>query len=227
MKTKILNSIKIVVIAGIFAVAVSYASAWSPSTAFPTVVDTGSANQTKSGPLMSEKYMASDLGFFKKMLLPGNDSWLNIGGPFVTKNVDLDDITSIESARGTTPLVIHLNNRTQTKKQGVTGQDAVNFISAGGQCQPNIAVTNDKVSAFQLVSANNTGGNADIIARQLKLTGGNPGNNKVLAAVDTNGNAVWATMTVENGAIVIKDSNGKLISSETSAPASSDPMCIN
>lgn len=124
-------------------------------------------------------------------------------------------------------MVIHLNNRAEKSEKNINGQDAVKFISPAGQCQPNIKIVNDRASAFELTSTKNTGGNADILARQLKLTGGQPGNNKVLAAIDTNGNAVWATMTVENGAIVIKDSNGQLISAgNSSSPTSSDPLCI-
>lgn len=223
---QLFNSIKIIGIAAVLAVGVSYVSAYSPQTPVPAVINTGTTDQIKAGQLMSEKFMASDLGFFKRMLLPGNDSWLNIGGTFTAGN-NPDAISNITSTGGTVPLVIHLNNRAEKSEKNINGQDAVKFISPAGQCQPNIKIVNDRASAFELTSTKNTGGNADILARQLKLTGGQLGNNKVLAAIDTNGNAVWAIMTVENGAIVIKDSNGQLISAgNSSSPTSSDPLCI-
>jgi hypothetical protein len=226
MKKQIFTFIKVLIPTVMLIAGISYVSAWSPAIQIRGNINTGIENQAKQGQLMSDKYMASELGFFKKMLLPGSDSWLNIGGPFNAAGNDA--ISGITSAGGTVPLVVHLNNRIQKTEKGINGQDAVKFISPGGQCQPNIALVNNKASAFELVSTGNSGGNADIIARQLQLTGGQPGTNKVLAAVDTSGNAVWATMTLENNAIVIKDINGQLISAGTSSsPVSSDPLCIN
>lgn len=217
---QLFNSIKIIGIAAVLAVGVSYVSAWNPGSTVPTVITTGTADQTKDGALMSEKFQASDLAFFKKTLLPGNDSWLNIGGEFA--GTTPDSISGIQSAGGTTPLVIHLNNRATSVRDSVQGQDAVRFISGDAQCHGKTAIINDRASAFELVSLQN-GGHADIIARQLKLSGGSPQDGSVLAAVDTNGNAVWARLVVENGAVAVKDVDGRIISAgTTTSPVTAD-----
>lgn len=222
----LLNSIKILGILLIVGLGVSYVAAYTPGGAFPAgqvpaVINTSAANQTKVGGLLSDKYMVADLGFFTKTLLPGSDSWMNIGGtePLTSSGISNDG--------STIPLTFDLVGRSKTIKAGTQGQDAINFISGQAQCSTATAFINDRATAFEFTSGGTDTGHADLIARQLQLSGGTPQDNSVLAAVDNQGNAVWAKLVVENGVLkVIDNKTGLPIpSTGVTSPVVTDADC--
>lgn len=196
MKQSFLNSVKIAALALIIGLGVSYVSAFTPGTQVPAVINTSVNDQIKDGGIFSEKWFASDLSFFTKTLLPGTDSWMNIGGGNSTVTPDM-----ISNNGSTIPLTIDLKDRAKTTKT-VAGQNAINFISGQSTCATATALINDRAPAFEFTSGGN---NADLIARQLQLQGGTPRDNSVLAAIDNNGNAVWAKLVVEGGVLKVID----------------------
>jgi hypothetical protein len=217
MKTNLTKFFTTVTVAATLIVSVSYVSAYSPDIVVPNIFKTDTTQQTKTGGLMSEMFLATDLGFFTKALFPGKDSWLNIGGETPTFNTGGQNI-SVTSAGGTIPLVAHINGRNTKTQSGINGIDATRFI-VNGQCGP-VGIVNDRASSFDFISTTNGGGYADLIAGQLSLSGGAPSNNSVLAAVDNNGNAVWAKLIIQNGQVVV-------IENETGSPVESDSICPN
>lgn len=225
MKNTILNSIKVTLLAAIIVVSVSYVSAFTtpgtfPAGQVPAVINTDTQDQIKEGGILSEKYFLSDLSFFTKTLLPGNDSWVNIGGIF------RGDINNINNGGSTIPLTFDLTNRTPVTKSGTQGQNAINFISGQTGCATATAFINDRSPAFEFTSTGTSTGHADLIAQQIQLSGGNPQENAVLAAVDNQGNAVWAKLVVENGVLKVKDSSGRVISDgQTQSPVVTDANC--
>jgi hypothetical protein len=98
-------------------------------------------------------------------------------------------------------LTIDLKDRTKTTKT-VLGQNAINFISGQTQCAQSTALINDRAPAFEFMSGTN---HADLVARQLQLQGGTPRDNSVLAAVDDQGNAVWARLVIDSGTLKVID----------------------
>jgi len=218
MKNNLTQYIKILGIALIIGLGVSAVSAFtnpgstSPGVNVPDPVNTGIENQTKNGGILSEKYFLSELSFFTKMLLPGSDSWVNIGGPL---NVAP---TGINNGGSTIPLTIDLTNRATVSKNGTQGQNAANFITGESSCPTATTFINDHAPAFEFTSASNNTGHADLIARQIKLVGGSPQDNSVLAAVDSQGNAVWAHLVVQNGVL-------KVINNQTGSPVVTDASC--
>jgi len=223
---KISNTIKVIGIALVIGLGVSVVSAFTDPTGVPpvnnvpAVINTGAADQTKTGGIFSEKFMISDLGFFKKMLLPGNESWMRIGDPTTT----ISTMANIPDGLGTIPLTVDLTGRSVQSKGSTDGQNAIAFISGSPASCPTAATTiiNDKASAFEFTSSTpyNATGHADLIARQMQLTGGAPAADSVLASVDTNGNAVWAKLVVQGGVLKVVNNNGQTIS-----PVTSDASC--
>lgn len=214
----LLNSIKIITLALIIGLGVSYVSAFTPGAQVPAVINTSINDQTKEGGIFSEKWLASDLSFFTKTLFPGTDSWLNIGGGDSTITPDM-----INNNGSTIPLTIDLKDRTKTTKT-VEGQNAINFISGQATCATATALINDRAPAFEFTSGAN---HADLIARQLQLKGGTPQDNSVLAAVDSQGNAVWAKLVVENGVLKVIDNktNLPIPSTGVASPVATDASC--
>ncbi len=182
---------------------VQYVSAYTKATV-PDIFDSGDSNQIKKGILLSEKILLSPLSIFTTAYLPSNTSWLNIGGSGYTSGSN-----SITSEGGNTPLTVVVNNSSNIGTQ---------FLGeSSGQCTPPVGiVASGGAKAFEFTSSKT--GNADIIARQVGLNGGTLKDNSVLAAVDNQGNAVWAQLVVENGQIVIRDN-------DTLAPIKGDLEC--
>ncbi len=212
------NTLKILGLALVIGLGVSAVSAFtnpgstSPGANVPAPINTGINNQTKDGGILSEKYFLSDLSFFTKTLLPGIDSWMNIGGAL---NVAPG---GINNGGSTIPLTIDLTDRAIVTKDGTQGQNAINFITGESSCPTVTTFINDHAPAFEFISASNNTGHADLIAGQLQLVGGSPQDNSVLAAVDTNGNAVWAKLVVQNGVL-------KIINNQTGSPVVTDASC--
>jgi hypothetical protein len=212
------NTLKILGLALVIGLGVSAVSAFtnpgstSPGANVPAPINTGINNQTKDGGILSEKYFLSDLSFFTKTLLPGIDSWMNIGGAL---NVAPG---GINNGGSTIPLTIDLTDRAIVTKDGTQGQNAINFITGESSCPTVTTFINDHAPAFEFISASNNTGHADLIAGQLQLVGGSPQDNSVLAAVDTNGNAVWAKLVVQNGVL-------KVINNQTGSPVVTDALC--
>jgi hypothetical protein len=215
MKKTFIESIKIIAVALVIGWGVSGVSAFTPGTfpagQVPAVINTSADNQTKVGGLLSEKFLVSDLGFFTKTLLPGKDSWLNIGSRL---NVAPGAINNNGS---TIPLTIDVTGRATVTKDGTEGQNAINFISGQTSCSTATAFINDRASAFEFTSGSTDTGHADLIARQLQLSGGSPQDGSVLAS-DANGNAVWAKLVVQGGVL-------KVINNQTGFPVVADADC--
>jgi hypothetical protein len=172
--------------------------AYTPSVAVPDIITTDTTRKIKIGGIFSEKYLLSDLGFFKKMFLPGTDSWLMIGG-----NNQISGGAITNPPTGRFPLTVDIAARPTTTTGGIVGKNAVLTLANPGMCNA-VGIVNAGASLFDFQSTGNNG-NADIIARQLQLIDGSPKTNSVLAAVDIEGNAVWATLQVNNGVIEIVD----------------------
>ncbi len=215
MKKNLTKIFTTLTVAAILAVGVSYVSAYSPSMPVPGIFTTKNDDQTKQGGIMSEKFMASDLGFFTKLLAPGPDSWLNIGGPF-----NGNDPQGITNSGGLSPLTIHLNGvkRPIETKSGISGIVGTKFIADAGACATPITWVNDRASSFDFISTSNSGGYADLIAGQVRFDGGTPQDGSVLAAIDNQGNAVWAKLEIRNGEVVV-------IENQTGSPVSTDASC--
>ena len=214
MKHPIINTIKIIVIAAVLSVGVSYVYAFTqpdvaPGTAVSNVaapINTGENLQEKKGGIWSKKVIASPISIFKKSIFfPGKNSSLRIGSDDAagsetfTKGsagaVSQSLNTAIFGEDNTVPLVIDLHGR-------AAPQDAIAFNTTAS-CSVVTRFTNDKAAAFEFKKGENS--KANIIARQVKLTGGSPDANDVLLG-DAQGNARWAKATVVNG--VVKFSNG-------------------
>lgn len=217
MKTNLQNIIKTLGFAALLVASVSVVHAFQSATPTATTINppitTGSDDQTKTGGIFSEKLLVSKTSFFTQSFLPGNESWMRIGSAGGT-NVDLG--TALAN-QGTVPLTIDLTGRANRNSGTVNGQDAIDFISGAGQCADKTTFVNDKAAAFEFAGPTATG-NADLIARQVQLTGGAPSANSVLAS-DANGNAVWAHLVVQNGTL-------KVINNATGNPVVDDANCL-
>lgn len=197
MKKTFIQSIKALGLAAILFAGVSV-SAWNaPGTAIhspagdnalPVVaaINTGAFDQIKTGGIFSQKTLVSPLSFFKKVFLPGNSATVRVGSSGAS-GVDFGTFGDPNYQAWTTktvPLTIDLNARAQRT-------NAIEFKS-GQVCSMVTRLINTNAPAFEFWNdTKNT--QADLIAKQVKLTGGNPGPGKILVSVDANGRGVWAT----------------------------------
>ena len=197
MKKNLLQSFAVISIFGGLIFWGSFARAWTYPTTVPpagnvvTPINTGIVDQTKKGNLFNKDAFISPWGFFSRISLPGiitSSGYLHpnltIGGSG-SSGVNLS--TSNMFISGNFPLAIDLKNRpTSNALEIYSDQSAV--------CPINKKVTfvADTAPAFQLWNASKNQ-NADLIARQVQLTGGSPGAGKVLTS-DNEGNASWGTV---------------------------------
>lgn len=232
MKT-FLNSIRILSVAAVLAVGVSYVFAFTePSTNPPsntaTPIHTGSVVQEKKGGIWSKKVVASPISIFKKSIfLPGNKSALRIGSndnatgnQTFTKGsagaITQDLNTALFGEDDTVPLVIDLYSRPQP-------QDAIEF-KTDLACPIVTRFTNNKAAAFEFKKED--GSRANIIARQVKLTGGDPDTNDVLVG-DASGNARWAKASVVNGQVVFSPGTSPIPAGQCATVNCNDPVATN
>jgi hypothetical protein len=191
------NTLKILGLALVIGLGVSAVSAWNApgagSTApisgnVPASINVSIFDQIKKGgiiiPTADQKFV-SPLSFFKKTLLPGNNTAVYIGGS--------GDATGTLNAAGwaiqfpgtrDVPLTINLKERDKITYAVKFKTDQV--------CPQTTKLINTKSSAFEFWNAKE-GANADLIANGIRLEGGNPAPGKILIAVDDAGRAVWAT----------------------------------
>lgn len=224
MKT-FLNTIRIIAVAAVLTVGVSYVFAQAvptvpPPTVTPAPIHTGESVQEKKGGIWSKRVLASPIALFKKsMFLPGNKSALRIGsgnGSTGTQSftkgsagaITQDLNTALFNDDTTIPLVIDLQGRAKPT-------DAIEF-KTGLACPIATRFTNDKAAAFEFRKGAGTD-RANIIARQVQLTGGNPNVKDVLIG-DANGNARWAKASVVNGQVVFSSGVSPVIEGQTCVP---------
>jgi hypothetical protein len=199
------NPLKILGLALVIGLGVSAVSAWNapaPTTgtgittsptpdnakAVTASINISIFDQIKKGgiiiPTADQKFV-SPLSFFKKTLLPGNNTAVYIGGS--------GDATGTLNAAGwaiqfpgtrDVPLTINLKERDKITYAVKFKTDQV--------CPQTTKLINTKSSAFEFWNAKE-GANADLIANGIRLEGGNPAPGKILIAVDDAGRAVWAT----------------------------------
>ncbi len=233
MKHSLFNSIKIIGLAAILAMGISYVHAFTgPGTGdVPPPLNNSADHQTKQG------------GLAAKFLLLVGPTGLN--GLFTDPQPDLDGVilakNLVKSVDGLFTNQVLLQGASSQLKIGDTQTIAATNIPAdpsaplftgettpltvdlsgrgtpaqrgknamellvGSSCQ-NTATTivDTRGVKFQKDA---TGNAVDLVARQVRLNGGSPGANKVLVSTNANGDAVWATVRVSGGQIVY-DYNG-------------------
>lgn len=225
MKNYITQSIKIIALALIIGGGISAVSAWTAPTVNPpatgsvkapindtakavfAAVNTTDFPQIKQGGFIVsgvDKYLVAPMAFFKKVLLPGADTSVYVGG-LGTANPSFS--TTFPSDR-TVPLTINMADRPTT--------GAVKYLADADSCTGPTKIITDS-SAFQFWNESGND-NTDVLAKGIRLTGGNPSPGKILIAVDSDGKAVWATPRLAaNGKDIIFDTN-------TSPVGSCDPV---
>ena len=165
-------------------------SAWTAPTApapggnVPAPINTGEFNQIKDGGIFSKKFFVAPRGFFTKVFAPGTTSRIRVGsGSDTDLGLEMADLDT-----SSIPVGIDLAGRGNA--------NAVEFFSdKTAQCadQRKVTLIADSAPAFHFFSRKaNT--NADIIARQVQLTGGSPAAGKILTSTDASGNAAWGTV---------------------------------
>lgn len=224
MNNQIFNLIKITALAAILAAGVSAVSAFSGPSSIPSIVsvpvNVSSDAQKKMGGFISELFLKSGAAhgfaltspaaqgwiiaedtlvspwsFSAKTFLPGLNSQMKIGS-------SSSSLTQFTDA--TFPLTIELAGRGTAPSP--KGRDAIEFLADTNYCNTQTTVrTNTPGVQFWSTKNGSTGDNADLIARQVQLNGGNPGKDKVLISVDAAGNATWAEVKVTNGVISYTD----------------------
>jgi hypothetical protein len=222
MKKTFIESIKIIAVALVIGWGVSGVSAeWTaPTRAVGTGVVTaptsdnakpvdaainlGAFDQIKKGGIIinpqlpypeSKGLFVSPLSFFKKTFLPGADTSVYIGGAsFSDPSFSLAQYPNDRSV----PLTINLTGRTDDP----TG--AIKF-KTNELCAVSTKLINTEAPAFEFWTSKD-GENSDLLAKGIKLDGGNPGPGKILISVDNDGRAVWATPKLAaNGRDIIFD----------------------
>jgi hypothetical protein len=172
---------------------------------------------TLAGFLLAETFNIAPSGFMTHVILPGSDSQFRLGGGvsgtlgntiesgngslfgYVFGNLNGDVKNILDTNRA--PLTIDLLGR--GAKGTPASRDALAVISGGLCSQPTAIVTTASGVSFKsdynkvLTDSNLKSDYADVLARQLRLKGGNPGKDKVLVAVDSLGNATWGTLKFE------------------------------
>ncbi len=201
---------------GILVITVSYVSAYQPFPSnppagqVPTPINVGTNDQTKTGGIYSQKsfiagsgitqpgsdsfilakaFAGSADGFLGRMLVSGTTSKMQIGSGANTLP------TPLVPTGNTTPLTIDLTGRS-----GNLSYDAIDIIS-GNRCKDTSTIRVNTAAIRFADGPNVTNDNVDLIAQQLRLSGGNPGEMRVLIATNDRGDAVWGTMSIVNGQV--------------------------
>lgn len=242
---------KIIALAAVLAVGVSYVSAFtSPNGTVPTVnpdnnvpapINIGALVQTKIGSLTTESFFkagtnstpglpgwiiaangtnAPDNGgvtspwqFFQKEYLinkPGTFAQMKVGSHIAGRpNSPLPSVdkTKFDPKDASIPLTIDLIDR-GTGNNSDAGTQVMDLL-AGDVCN-NATTVQTNTAGIQFWSTKNinpntntAGDNADVIARGIQIGDSSAGAMKVLVATDTAGNAVWGTMRIANGQVVV------------------------
>lgn len=136
------------------------------------------------GSVVAEGKMMSEWGFFKKALFPGANAKLIIGATIALGRTPDAQIASVRP-----PLAINAG-----QSSVISMRSDVNF------CNTQTSIENN-TPAIQFWSTK-TNTEADVIAKGIQLSGGNPRPGMVLVSTDTAGNAVWGTpVLAANGSI--------------------------
>lgn len=146
-------------------------------------INTGMFDQVKKGGVTIStllKSLVSPLSFFKKTLLHGPDTSIYIGG---ASFADPSFASSFPGNRSV-PMTIDLTGRSNQ-----TG--AIKF-KTNALCPQSTKLINSGAQAFEFWNSKEDT-NADLLAKAIRLDGGNPAPGKILVSVDNNGRAVWAT----------------------------------
>jgi hypothetical protein len=139
-----------------------------------------------AGFVIADKVVSSPQGFFSKLILPVNNKG----------DVKLEPQLRVGSS-STDLLNAALDNRAPVTVDlaGRNSNDAVALLADPSVCTPNVSIVNTNNSAFHFWSDENKN-SADIVARQIRLSGGNPTSGSVLVS-DKDGNASWGTVRVD------------------------------
>ena len=185
-----------------------------PGAAGPSPIDTGATTQQKQGNFWARSIKAgfaqirtelpeiltgfiiadtravAPYGYFVKTVLPGNSgqflSQLRVGSP--SDNL----FNAVFSNRA--PATVDLAGRGSAGSS--KSRDAVALLADPNLCIEHVnMITNTPAFHFWSDSLNDS---ADILARQIRLSGSNPAAGKVLLATDTQGNATWGTVIVDS-----------------------------
>ncbi len=214
MKTNIFNFILIGTLLMTGVVSAFEEPLFLPGATGPSPIDTGATTQIKQGnfwarslkagfnqvraelPAILSGFIIADTravapyGYFITAVLPGNSgqflSQLRLGSP--VNNL----FNAVFTNRA--PATLDLVGRGSAGSQ--KSRDAVAFLADPAVCTEHVnMITN--TPAFHFWSDYNSD-SADILARQIQLSGGNPGAGKVLLSVDNQGNATWGTVIVDS-----------------------------
>lgn len=221
---QLFNSIKIIAIALIIGLGVSYVSAapWSApgtgATGGNTVasVNVSEYGQTKIGSFTTDNFFKAG-GVFNATGASWNkpgyaiaekafiSPWSFFTSAFLPGNTSQvkigggDDATTDIFNAAVTPFTIDLAGR-GTGNNSVSGRQVIDIRTDALACYPNATIRTN-TPAVELLNSK-TGDNADAIVRGIQLSGGNPAPGKILVSTDANGNAVWGTPTLSGGQIV-------------------------
>lgn len=253
MKKQILNSIKIITLAALLAVGVSYVSAapWSApgtgATGGNTVasVNISEYDQTKIGSFTTNNFFKAG-GAFNATGVSWNkpgyavaekafiSPWSFFTSAFLPGNTSQvkigggDDATTDIFNAARTPFTIDLAGR-GTGNNSVSGRQVIDIRTDTIACYPNATIRTN-TPAVRLLNSK-TGDDADAIVRGVQLSGGNPAPGKILVSTDSDGNAVWGTPTynVNTGKITFTYGTSPAATGQAlcSTPPTSVPGCTN
>jgi hypothetical protein len=132
-----------------------------------------------NGFIIADQVLSAKEGYFWKIVLPGANAQLRVG----TSGGNLFNAAFSNPATVTVDL------------SGRTSRDAVALLADPSICTESVTMIASNTAAFHFWSTGN-GDSADIIGRQVRLSGGNPGPGKMLISTDNQGNATWGTVRV-------------------------------
>lgn len=231
MKQTFFKILKVTALAAVIMVSVSYISVLAfngPTSAgdLPAPVNTSDIFQIKKGGITAKFFWATaqpmqicrncsvtDLGdgvitgkvlakgynglFTKQVFFSGPNAELKIGNTINTPATTLPSNPTnplFDMSTYNTPLTIDLNGRGASTP---TGKNAMELLSGNSCLSAVTTVVNTSAINFQ----KKDGTPVDIVARQVRLSGGAPDAGKVLLSTNPNGDAVWATLKVIGGQI--------------------------
>ena len=157
-----------------------------------TFLDNSASPCIQGGALIASGFLVSPWGFFTQVITSSV-----IVGSSSPQSGDLPAVSEPVSADPTS-MKLDLIGR-GTGNNSIEGTQAIK-VYAGNICSTytTITVNQDQIGFNSSVNS----GGADILARQVRLTAGNPRANSVLTA-GSNGVSSWATLTVVNNQIVL------------------------
>ena len=246
MNNNFSHSIKLLGLAAVLAAVTSTVSAWNPPAtpgtvyeSVPAIINTLGKTETKVGGITSQDYLlagtlsvptppafptpglgmvlaktllASDKGLFTdQILIPGTTGQMKIGtGAGYTLTQPL-----IDSSAYPRPLTLDLTGAASNKAAELRIDNTL-------ACMDNATILSNTSaqqywSTVNIAADGSQGDNADLLARQVRLTGGNPQPGKILIATNANGDAVWATPKL--------NPDGTISFDTTTSPVTSGQSC--